>query len=90
MSNTELYKDMIKMFGDAPETQMDAPLAKMCQEWNGEDPVCFLRDLRDLCVHSGSSGFCVVAITSTLVDEPEESKEGAEARRAVLTERYSL
>jgi hypothetical protein len=77
-------RDFIEAFGQAPETQMDANLAKECRDFDGDDPVRFLRDLRDKCVFSGSSEFCVKAISIALSNEPEETKEERDARHKAL------
>jgi hypothetical protein len=84
MSNK--YDEFIRLMGEAPESQMDAILAKECKEFdyvNG-DRVRFLRDLRDKCVFTGSSEFCVLAITVMLSKEPEETMEESDLRHAEL------
>lgn len=84
--------NLIRTFGSAPETQMDANLAKMCRDFDFEtgDTVRFLRDLRDLCVFSGSSEFCVLALSAALSDEPAETAEEKATRHAVLDKLVGL
>ena len=79
-----MYDEFIRIMGQAPESQMDTALAEECQRFDGKDPVRFLRDLRDKCVWSGSSEFCVIAISAILSKEPEETIEARDARHAEL------
>ena len=54
----------INMFSMAPVGQLDPKAAKMCGEWDGEDPVRFIRNLQDLCVrYSWGSGFIITTMT---------------------------
>ena len=84
MTENEL-KDLIVAFGEAPDSQIAASLAKECRDFDGDDPVRFLRDLRDKCVrYGGSSGFVVRTISLVLSDYPEETERQKAERRAQI------
>ena len=56
----------------APDTQIDMPFRKRCQEFDGVDALRFLRDLRDELVHCGaSSDFVIRAIGAYIDRDPE-------------------
>lgn len=79
----EKLVQIIAEFGKAPDGQLDHSLAKECREFDGEDPVKFLRNLRDKCVRYGaSSGFVIKAVSMFLTDQPEETEDEKAARRA--------
>jgi hypothetical protein len=81
--------DIIPLLAEAPDGQLDAQGAKMCAEWDGEDPVRFLRDLLDLCVrYAWASGFVITLLETTLADEPLETEEEAETRRQDLLDKW--
>lgn len=78
-------KRMIAHLGQGSDRQIASSLAKECREFNGDDPVRFLRDLRDKCVrYSGSCAFVIEAISIALARFPEETEdEKAERRRQI-------
>jgi len=79
------------MLADAPDSQLDAQGTKMCREFNPDtdDPVRFLRNLLDLSVrYAWASGFVIKAMELVLMDEPPETPEEAEARRAELLAKW--
>ena len=81
----DLYSDLIRVLARAPETQFDAQGSGLCVDWDGEDPVRFLRDLLDLSVrYAWGSGFVISAMQIALKDEPRESEKESGARRAAL------
>jgi len=81
--------DIIPLLAEAPRGQLDAKGAKMCAEWDGEDPVRFLRDLLDLCVrYAWASSFVIVLIEGSLQDAPPETEGEAESRRQALLDKW--
>jgi hypothetical protein len=88
MSN---YEGFIAAFAKAPDNQLDKAGAKMCAEFDPEveDPVRFIRDLRDLCVrYAWSSGFVIQALSAAIASEPEETEENARERRSALMAKW--
>ncbi len=77
--------DLIKVLGKAPETQLDAQGSGLCVDWDGEDPVRFLRDLLDLSVrYAWASSLLITTMQVFLSDAPKETEEEADARREAL------
>lgn len=70
---------------------MDPRYTKRCQELSDEeDPVLFLRNLRDELVHtSGSSELVITLCTTFLGSYPEETPQETVERRQRLQERLS-
>jgi len=81
--------DIIKVLAMAPESQLDPQGAKLCADWDGQDPVRFIRDLLDLCVrYAWSSGYLITLLDNLISDEPPEAEEEADARRAELLAKW--
>jgi len=60
VKNLEGY---IEALSTAPDTHLDAHGARLCAEWNGEDPVRFIRDLLDLSVrYAWGSSFTITSM----------------------------
>jgi len=75
----------IHMLGEGSDREIDTRLAKECREFEGTDPIRFLRDLRDKCVRYGaSSSFVIKAISAALSTVPEETEEQKEERRMAI------
>lgn len=84
MNKDSLIK-FIHMLGEGSDRELDTKLAKECREFEGPDPIRFLRDLRDKCVRYGaSSSFVITAIGAALSREPEETEDQAEERRMAI------
>jgi hypothetical protein len=72
----EGLREFIKMLGNFSDITLDTAYTKQCREFEGGDPIRFLRDLQDKCVRYGaSSDFIVSAISVALSGHPEESTE---------------
>ena len=88
MNDGEL-KELIKGFGKAPDSQIDEQFRARCEEFDGDDPVRFMRDLRDELVHCGAStGFVITAISAALVGRDPEPRAEHDARIAELEAKY--
>jgi hypothetical protein len=76
-----LAMDLIAGFGRAPESQLDPDVASACAHFDGDDPIRFLRNMVDVCVHGGlSSDFVVAAADMVLRMAPEDFAD-KDARR---------
>ena len=85
MNKIEEMTKFVNMLGEGSDNDIDIALAAECREFNGPDPVRFLRDLRDKCVRYGaSSAFVIKAISAMLSVEPEETEEEKEERRLAI------
>lgn len=70
----EAIRKIIQEFGKASDAQLSTPLARECQEFEGQDVFRFLRDLRDKCVrYGGGSPFVMATLELLLKDAPDES-----------------
>lgn len=90
--NTEKLVAIIKLFGEAPEGEMDDKFKQECLNFTqgSEDPVLFVRDLRDKLVHAGGSAdFVIQAITGALAFFAEETAEETALRRANLAQQMT-
>lgn len=83
------YAEFIVMFGEAPESQLDKKLSKECREFIGDDPVRFLRNLQDKCVHYGASSDFVIRAIDILLSTEIESETEKQQRRVTLEKEMS-
>jgi len=77
---------IIKMLGDSPDSQLDSSLSKACREFSAQtdDPVIFLRNLRDVVVHIGGGSGFVMAVFQALLANSPEAPEANDRRIATL------
>lgn len=85
----------ISMLGDAPDGQLATSLAEDCRKFVGygrteQECVNFLRDVRDMAVHTGGASSFTMKFISILVDQYPETEKEAEDRRSKLKERYGI
>lgn len=94
--NNEQLRELIKLFSEAPEGQMDAPFVTECKEFlktpgDGDKSVFFLRNLRDKLAHTGgSTDFVIGAISAALAYYPEEDAKTMSLRRANLAKEMGI
>jgi len=80
--------DMIKYLGTCPSEQlMDNYYTQQCRDYDGDDPVRFLLDLRDDLVYSGGCANAVLIILSAALDATPETDEEKRIRRTALEKR---
>lgn len=88
MTNEELADKIRSLLGTTPEFAMEPSYTKRCKDYNGEDPVTFLRNLQDEMVFTGGCGDLIITLIDFMLRPfPEETPEEAKQRRDELEKR---
>ena len=77
---------IIEKLGEAPDSQLDKSMTKLCREFNKEndDPVLLLRNILDRSIFAAlASGGVVTLLQCLLEDRPEDSVEQSNRRRGL-------
>lgn len=85
MTDKELANQIRDLLGTTPEFAMDPTYTKRCKEFQGEDPITFLRNLQDEMVYTGGCGDLIITLIDFMLRPfPEETAAEMKERRDKL------
>jgi len=86
MVSHEALCEFITILGKAPDSQLDLSLSKSCREFSvpSDDPVVFLRNLRDMVVHIGGGSLVIMQSLNALLSDYPELPADTDRRIAML------